>query len=217
MTIQGYHRKSADEFGQGVSVVQAFAASGFAAVDVQFSTDRPLNLLLRCELMPVDEPNDAKRGRQAAPHFVTLKRVSGVEWRRLSFAGEEESSRRWYLLRLDLIRAVPAGDDVRSVPDTTSDDRRDRVGVIVSRDNVFGGGALWIGDHRQIGSLSLRAFSRRTAFERFRADVAPTLPPALRSASIEAAIAVAYLCALATVVYALLIGDPRGGVGASSD
>jgi hypothetical protein len=208
VTIQGYHRLSADEFGRGAIVSQAFnmEASGLAAAEVQFSTDRPLNLLLRCDLRPIDEPN-AERTAPAVTQFVTIKRVSGMEWRRLSFPREEGSRLRWYLLRLELIGAAPAADD-SPMPVKPSADRRNRVGVIVSIDNVFGGGAMWIDDRRQIGSLSLRAFShRRTAFARFRVDVAPSLPRALRSGAIEVAIAGAYQLALLTVLYALLVGD----------
>jgi hypothetical protein len=208
VSIQGYHRKSADEFGRGAIIAQAFhmEASGFAAADVQFSTDRPLNLLLRCDLTPIDEPN-AERTAPAVTQFVTIKRVSGVEWRRLSFPREEGSSLRWYLLRLELIGAAPAGDD-SPLPVKPSAERRDRVGVIVSIDNVFGGGALWVDDRRQIGSLSIRAFSRwRTAFDRFRIDVAPKLPRALQSVVVEVALVAAYQLALLTVLYALLVGD----------
>jgi hypothetical protein len=82
------------------------------------------------------------------------------------------------------------------------------VGVIVSTDNVYGGGAMWIDDRRQIGSLSLRAFSRwRTAFERFAVDVRPKLPRSLQSVSVEIALAAAYQLALLIVLYALLVGD----------
>src|SRR5688572_9203646 len=173
LTIQGFHRKPADEFGRGVAIFQAFQfkASGLAAVEVQFSTDRPLNLLLRVELTAIDEPN-APRSAPAVSQFVTIKRVSGVEWRRLAFPGEDASGMRWYLLRLELIDAVPADGPSPAKPPA---ERQDRVGVIVSIDNVYGGGAMWIGEQRQIGSLSLRAFSRwRTAYQRFRIDVAPT-------------------------------------------
>jgi hypothetical protein len=208
VSIQGFHRKSADEFGRGVAISQAFQfqASGFAAVEVQFSTDRPLNLLLRTELTPIDEPN-AARSAPTVSQFVTIKRVSGVEWRRIAFPGEETAGMRWYLLRLELIGAAPA-DDPSPMSLKPPADRPDRVGVIVSIDNVYGGGAMWIGDRRQIGSLSLRAFSHwRTAFERFRTDVAPSLPRELQSGLVEVAIAVGYQVALLTVLYALLVGD----------
>ena len=67
---------------------------------------------------------------------------------------------------------------------------------------------MWIDDRRQIGSLSLRAFSHwRTAFERFRVDVAPKLPRALQSAVVDIALVAAYQMALLTVLYALLVGD----------
>jgi hypothetical protein len=209
VTIQGFHRKSADEFGRGVAISQAFQfnASGFAAAEVQFSTDRPLNLLLRCDLTPIDEPN-APRSAPTVTHFVTIKGVSGVEWRRLSFPGEETAGMRWYLLRLALVGVTPADEADRPPVTPSAADAADRVGVIVSIDNVYGGGAMWIDDRRQIGSLSLRAFSRwRTAFQRFRADVAPSLPRVLRSAAVEVAIGLAYPLALLTVLYALLVGD----------
>jgi len=208
VSIEGYHRKSADEFGRGAVISQAFhmEASGFTSADVQFSTDRPLNLLLRCDLTPIDEPN-APRTAPPLTQFVTIKRVSGVEWRRLSFPGEETSGLRWYLLRLELVGVSPA-DEAGQQPVKPSADAVDRVGVIVSIDNVYGGGAMWIDDRRQIGSLSLRAFSRwRTAFERFRIDVAPKLPRALQSAVVDIALVAAYQMALLTVLYALLVGD----------
>lgn len=219
LTIQGFHRQPADEFGRGVAISQAFQfmASGFAAAEVQFSTDRPLTLLLRAELTPIDEPN-APRSAPAVSQYVTIKHVSGVEWRRITFSGEEAAGMRWYLLRLELIDAVPVGESGR-LPAKAPADRPDRVGVIVSIDNVYGGGAMWIGERRQIGSLSLRAFSRwRTAYQRFRVDVAPALPRAVQSGLVEIAIAAAYQMALLAVLYALLIGDARtSGVGAASD
>jgi len=152
---------------------------------------------------------ESVKPRTAPPltQFVTIKRVSGVEWRRLSFPGEETSGLRWYLLRLELVGVSPA-DEAGQQPVKPSADAVDRVGVIVSIDNVYGGGAMWIDDRRQIGSLSLRAFSRwRTAFERFRIDVAPKLPRALQSAVVDIALVAAYQMALLTVLYALLVGD----------
>jgi hypothetical protein len=206
VTIQGYHRKAAEEFGQGKRISQAFrmTASGLSAIDVQFSTDRPLTLMIRCELSEIVEPG-SPREQLVSRQFVTLKRVSGVEWRRISFPSVEMSDRRWYLLRLDFIGAVPPDDSPRlsanPVPDPSA-----RVAVIVSTDNVFGGGALWVADNRQLGSLSLRAFTvRPTAYERFRADVAPSLPRPLHHTVLDVAIAFAYHAAMLTVLYALLI------------
>jgi hypothetical protein len=151
------------------------------------------------DLLESDGPG-SPRERLVSSQFITLKRVSGVEWRRLSFPTVETSLRRGYLLRLDLVDVVAADDDLRA--------QHPRVAVMVSTDNVFGGGAMWIGDRRQLGSLSLRAFSRlRTAFERFRVDVAPSLPRQLQSGLVEVVIAVGYQVALLTVLYALLVGD----------
>ena len=209
VTIQGNHLKAADEFGEGVPISQTFgmSASGLSSVEVQFSTDRPLNLMIRCDLLESDGLGST-RERLVASQFTTLKQVSGVEWRRLSFATVETSLKRGYRLQLDLVGAVAANDDSAQRSGEAAPERRPRVAVMVSTDNVFGGGAMWIGDRRQLGSLSLRAFSRlRTAFERFRTDVAPSLPRELQSGLVEVAIAVGYQVALLTVLYALLVGD----------
>src|SRR5207247_2777387 len=116
---------------------------------------------------------------------------SGVEWRRISFPAEAMSDQGWFVLRLSLIGAVPP-DVSRQLGAAPAPDPPARVGVIVSTDNVFGGGALWIADNRQLGSLSLRAFSLRpTAYERFRADGAPSLPRPLHNAVLDVAIALA--------------------------
>jgi hypothetical protein len=204
--IQGYHLKAADEFGRGARVTQAFRmlGGGLSDLDVQFSTDRPLTLMIRCEVTETDDRGE--HPRTVANQVVTAKRVSGVEWRRISFAPVDSSDKRWYFLRLELIGSA-AADDFRPGAVETSTDRRDRVAVMVSRDNVFGGGAMWIADNRQLGSLSLRAFSRRrTAYARFRAGVTPSLPPPLRSGFVDIAIAVVYQAALLTVIYAWLAG-----------
>src|SRR5262245_11693724 len=71
VSIQGYHLKAADEFGEGVQVSQAFhmnANDGLSAIDVQFSTDQPLTLLVRYEVSEIRSPatygetRDAIRG-----------------------------------------------------------------------------------------------------------------------------------------------------------
>jgi hypothetical protein len=209
VTIQGYHRKTADEFGSGTRISQAFrmTGGGLSAVDVQFSTDRPLDLMIRCELAENDEPGSLN-GRVISSQVATLKHVSGMEWRRISFPPVEESDQRWYVLRLDLIGAVSRDDYPRRPGDASS---QPRVAVIVSRENVYGGGALWIADRRQLGSLFLRGFShRRTAYERFRADLAPSLPRPLNNAILDVGIAIVYQAAMVAVIYALLIGESKG-------
>jgi hypothetical protein len=210
LTIQGYHLKSADDFGQGAGVSQLFAMNGdgLSAMAVQFSTDRPLTLLLRCELAeiaPPGSPGESPYAFGSTSLFVTIKNVSGVEWRRIRFPTVEASNKRWYVLRLALVKAVPADAIADTTPATP--DPLPRVGLMVSRENVFGGGALWISDRRQLGSLSIRAFTqRRTAYARFRADLTPVLPPLLRNAGIQLALFVGYQAALLIVVYVLLAG-----------
>jgi hypothetical protein len=226
VSIQGFHLKAADEFGEGVQVSQAFqmGANGLSAIDVQFSTDQPLTLLVRYEVSEIRPPGTFEEIRDAirtTSGSVTLKRVSGVEWRRISFSSMEGSDKRWFVIRLALIDAVPV-DGIQLRSRAAPDRLQPPVGLMISRDNVFGGGALWISDRRQLGSLSLRAFShRRTAYQRFRADLAPTLPPILRSAAVELTIAVAYQWALLTVLYAVLksvaISSSTSASGASID
>src|SRR5262245_41594840 len=178
VSIQGYHLKAADEFGEGVQVSQAFQmnADGLSAIDVQFSTDQPLTLLVRYEVSEIRPPGTYEETRQAirgSTGYLTIKQLSGVEWRRISFPPVDGSVKRWFALRLALIDAVPSGD-AHSTLSVARLNRRPRVGLMISRENVFGGGALWIADRRQLGSMSVRAFSHlRTAYERFRADLAP--------------------------------------------
>lgn len=222
VTIEGFHRKAADEFGEGVQVSQAFrmTANGLDAVDVQFSTDQPLTLMVRCDLAEISEPRNESE-RLSSTQFITFKQVSGVEWRRISFPTVEETSdKRWYLLRLNLISAVaPGGSAAR--PASPSAVEKPRVGPIISTDNVFGGGSMWIADRRQLGSLSLRAFTRRrTAYARFRADVVPTLPRALQNPVVHLGLAGGYQAAMLAVVYALLFGVtsvPASGARAATD
>jgi len=226
VSIQGYHRKAADDFGEGVQISQAFQmnANSLSAIDVQFSTDQPLTLLVRYEVAEIRPPGTYEETRQAirgSSGYLTVKQLSGVEWRRISFPLLEGSDKRWFALRLALIDAI-AADEAHPKLSGARPDRRPRVGLMISRDNVFGGGALWIADRRQLGSMSLRAFShRRTAYERFRADLAPTLPPIVRNAAVELLMAFAYAGALVIVVYALLMGGvtstPTSSAGASSD
>lgn len=222
VTIQGFHRKAADEFGQGVQVSQAFrmTANGLDAVEVQFSTDQLLTLMVRCELAEISQPR-TENERLSSRQFITFKQVSGVDWRRISFPTVEETSdKRWYILRLDLVSAVPAGESGALRPSQPADEKP-RVGPIISTDNVFGGGSMWIADRRQLGSLSLRAYThRRTAYARFRADVAPTLPRVLQNPAVHLGMAVVYQAAMLAMVYALLFGvtsTPTSGARAATD
>lgn len=226
VSIQGYHLKAADEFGDGVQLSQAFLmnANGLSAIDVQFSTDQPLTLLVRYEVSEITPPGTYEETRQAirgSSGYLTVKQLSGVEWRRISFPRMDGSDKRWFALRLALNDAVPS-DEAYPKLSAARPDRRPRVGLMVSRENVFGGGALWIADRRQLGSMSVRVFSqRRTAYERFRADLAPTLPPMFKHAAVELLIAIAYQGALLIVVYALLMGGltsrPISSAAASTD
>lgn len=212
VVIEGHHPRFADEFGQGARVSQAFrmVGNGLTAFDVRFSTDRLLTLLIRCELAQIAIPESREEPREAVVHtwFVTIKRVSGVEWRRITFPPEEHSHARVYVVRLQLINAAPVEDGTAAqVRHEPPPDRRPRVALVVSKDNVLGGGTLWIADRRQVGSLSLRVLTHaRTAYEQFRAVVTPALPSALRSMGLVVIVAIVYQGALLTVVYALLIG-----------
>jgi hypothetical protein len=200
--IQGQHERPAYEFGEGARVSQTFQmiGTGLTAFDVKFAADRSATLLLECELAE----EDAERpGRLIAVHrwFVTLKRVSGVEWSRITFPPIIQSNKRQYMFRFQLIGAAAAPHPEPEKP------LRPRVAVIVSTDNVLGGGVLWVGDQRQAGSLSLRAFTQtRTAYRRFRADVAPGLPSWLQNPIVEIAILIAYQWALLAVMWVLMTG-----------
>jgi hypothetical protein len=210
VAIEGARPAFANEFGQGARVSQAFQmmGDGLTAFDVRFSTDRPVTMIVQCELSRFDMPDAAPERSWA----TTIKRVSGVEWRRIEFPPIQASNNHPYTLRLQLISSVADdGTSPLSIHDSPSGERpageRPRVALVASKDNVVAGGALRIADRRQVGSLSLRAFtSVRTAYGLFRTDVAPHLPGALSNAPVDLIIALAYQWALLTVVYALLAG-----------
>ena len=213
LTIEGAHPWFANEFGEGAQVSETFEMSGngLTAVDVRFSTDRPVTLIVRCELSQLYTTDPGRTW------FATIKRVSGVEWRRIQFPPIEWSNANVYTLGLQLIAAVPID---AAAPQATHDrpsDKRPRVALVISKDNVLGGGLLFIADSRRIGSLSLRAFTRqRTAYGRFRVDVTPKLPPALRHAAVDVLLAIAYQWALLTVIYSLVVGQRGGSAPAAS-
>jgi hypothetical protein len=211
LSIQGSHRRLVDEFGRGEPISQTFLmiGNGMKAIDVQFAANQPVTVLLRCELvqMPTYGSADAV---SSYTWFATVKRLSGAEWRRISFPPVEMSNTRSFELRLQLIRAVTADDDGTRQLMHPPPDGGPAVAILASKENLFGGGVLSIADKRQSGSLFLRAFTRsRTAYERFRADVAPTLPSVLKNPVVELALLIGYQWALLTVIYAVLLGSGR--------
>ena len=209
VTIQGRHVRAADEFGQGERIAQGFEmiGNGFTAVDVQLATEGTATVLIACELSRID-PSRPDAPITERVWSVPLKRISGVQWRRLVFPALEHSNARIYVLQLRLIGVIEGEQTLAASMRVPSRERPLPIAIVVSRENILGGGSLWIGDQRQLGSLSLRAFThRRTAYERFRADVAPTLPAALRNPAVELAIAIAYQWALLMILRALVMGD----------
>jgi hypothetical protein len=217
VAIEGQHPRVVQLTANGPAVLQMFemTAGGITAIDLRVSTDQPATVLLRCRLSDVTETTPGieepmlLRHRSAAPTqvttswFVTMKHVSGTEWRRVAVPDGRAFVPGIYELWLQLV-------DVHV-------DRRDRnpasagspvrAGLVASVDNVLGGGSLWIGDQRQLGSLSIRVYSQaRNAFAQFRADTASDLSGVLASAAVMIGIAVVYQASLVAVVYMLTIG-----------
>jgi hypothetical protein len=209
LAIQGRHVRSAYEFGQGERVSQGFEmiGNGFTALDVQLMTEGTATVLIACELLRID-PNRPDAPITERAWSVPVKRVSGVQWRRITFPPLTNSNAQIYYLQLRLIGVIEGEQTLAALMRVPSREHPLPVALVVSRENILGGGSLWIGDQRQLGSLSLRAFThRRTAYERFQADVAPTLPAALRNPAVELVMAIAYQWALLMILRALVMGD----------
>jgi hypothetical protein len=219
LVIEGAHTAPVRQFGEGTPVAQTFRMIGneLDAIAVQFSSETPANLLVQCDLLETS-PGPDRSERVLHSWSTTIKRVSGVEWRRLELPPLASSHRRTLMLRLQLIGAAAVDTSIPLEMRNLRPEARPQVAVIASTDNVFGGGMLWVGEHRETGSLSLRAYTRRrTAYQRYRAEVAPALPPILRSGAVAVLLAVAYQWALLTVIYrliadALTAREPRAAI-----
>jgi hypothetical protein len=211
LAIVGQHLHAAEAFGDGTPITQSFGmpANGLTAFELRVSAAQPATMLVRCELLrqhtmrpePVVE-------RQ---WLATIKRVTGVEWRRVTFPAIADSrGGDPFTLRLQLLAAAPADEPTGSLEQLRLNPQL-KIGVMVSSDNVLGGGALYIGDRRQLGSLALRAYTQRsTAYERFRGEIVPTLPGVFKETSVTISLLAAYQIALATVLYAVLTGVSTG-------
>jgi hypothetical protein len=218
VAIAGQHRRLIAEFGAGVPVVQAFQmlGNGLNAVDVQFSAETPTTLLVRCELSQIEPRNplesptpyaESTITRYSDSWVATIKRVSGVEWRTITFPAVDSSDRRIYALRLQLAGAASEDDVAAARLRGFPRGGAPGVALVASRENVLGGGALWISDRRQIGSLSMRAFAlERTGYGLMRAQILPGLPPPLSNPAVAIALVAAYQVALLIVVFTLVAG-----------
>jgi hypothetical protein len=212
VSIEGNHRRDVDEFGRGVPVSQTFVmiGNGLRGIDVRFDADTPATLLVRCELAQIATPG-VTEPLVSREWFENVKRVSGTEWRRLSFPAIASSNGRSFVLRLQVIRAVVADGDPAARMRLPAD--APPVAIVASKENIVGGGMLSISERPQNGSLFLRAFTTtRTAYSRFRADVAPTLPGALKNPIVELAILIGYQWALLAVIFSVLTGADGGAM-----
>jgi hypothetical protein len=215
VSIEGQNRRVIEEFGRGEAVLQLLnARKDLASFEIRVSTTTPTTLFLQCDLLdiqrgtPAEPPTQFGEGTRVAVRATwaaTLAGVSGVEWRRIAIPRVDAPDEGTYAVRLRLVDAMPASGAPRPHPAGLPAGGIPGVALIASKDNVLGGGAMWIGERRQLGSVSLHVFTgSRTAYERFRAQIAPRLPRPLGHPAVVVAIAVAYQCALAAVVYALL-------------
>lgn len=207
VSILGNHRRDVEAFGRGVPISQMFLmiGNGLRGIDVRLAADTPATLLIRCQLAQIAPSPGISEPLVSREWFENVKRVSGTEWRRLSFPAIGASNARLFVLRLQVIRAVVADGDPAARMRLPADGPR--IAIVASKDNVVGGGMLSISERPQNGSLFLRAFTTtRTAYSRFRADVAPTLPGVLKSPIVELAVLIGYQWALLTVVFSVLTG-----------
>jgi hypothetical protein len=206
LTIAGSHPTEVIEFHAGTRISQTFqmVGSNLDAIAVRFSTDEPVTFLVQCELTPITTASAQDDPAEPYRWSTTVKRVSGTEWRRLEFPAIASSHRQTYVFRMELIAAARVED---GVPRPIGKSPWPKVTVIASGDNVIGGGSFHIGSDRQVGSLSMRAFTRsRTAYAQYQTDVAPTLPALVRNGVVAVALAVVYQWALLTLAFRLLAG-----------
>lgn len=134
-----------------------------------------------------------------APERVRLHTIAWILMAVVVAEWTRAPPRETYRLRLQLIGA-PA----------PSSGSGHRVAIVASQENIVGGGSLWLAERRQLGSLSLRAFTReRTAYGRLRAAVAPLVPSPFANPAVALIALIAYQSALAALVYALLFARHR--------
>ena len=191
------------QFRDGAAVEHGFlmAGDGLKAVSVRFEAERPTSMLVSCVLSLGDDANPEARA-EIYRWTQTVEARSGGNWKRFDFPSVGASNNRYYKFKIRLLDAWPAGPIERARPHD-----RPPIAIVASTDNPPRGGALWIDEVRQPGSLYLRAHNEGdTRYGRFRLETEPKLPALLRRRSIQIALALAYHVALLTFAYVTLFG-----------
>ena len=190
--IEGERAYDVIEFTDGATVSQAFLmrGDGLQAVRVRFSSDAAASVKLQWTLWRgyADHPSDMTRAFEGVQ---ALDLRPGRQWKSLTFTRDGSSNDRWYTIQLVLLEHQP--------------DRAHRVAVVASSDNPERGGALWVNDRRQTGSLFMQAERRdRTLYRRFLAEVGPNLPPVFRIRTVQRVVFGAFHWALIVFAYAVI-------------
>lgn len=190
--IQGDVPRLITQFGEGRTVRQAFLmrGAGLHQVQVLISSARKQELPIDWTLwrgLP-DEPATFTVAFQSTQRMPLR---AGRQWITFSFPRDGVSNDRWYTIE---ITAKPDAGMQASEP----------VAIHASHDNPERGGALWINDVRQPGSLTIRADGRgRTLYGRFQLEAAPHLPGALASPVVQLIVVISLHWAFWTVAVAL--------------
>jgi O-antigen ligase/polysaccharide polymerase Wzy-like membrane protein len=216
VAIQGRQVRLADDFGKRVPLTQTFQMIGpdLSAIDVRLAADPPATVLVRCDVSVIE----SEKSEPSAPprtFWLTVRNVADPQWHRLALPALATAKVATFVVRLRLAARTPA-DGPASTARSSAPDGAPRVAIAVSDDNVLGGGQLYIDDKRQLGSLSMRAYtSAPTAWVRLRNTLDPALPPGLGNRAVFVAVMiVGYQLAFVAVMYTLLTGAAAAPIGA---
>ncbi len=198
--IEGVETYEIGEFCLGGAVAQAFLmrGDGMQAVSIRLASNGVTTARIQWTLWRgfPDQPKEMTRAFEGAEVFDLRP---GRQWKTITFTRDGSSRDRWYTLQLRLLDPQPAPSP--------------RVSIVASHDNPDRGGALFVNDIRQPGSLNIRAERRgQTLYRRFLAEAAPNLPAVLQVAAVQWAVAIVLHWALIIFAYAVLSADREGTV-----
>ena len=192
--IEGERPRVMREFGEGQSVRQAFLMQGAGLHQVRVMISSP-----RQQEFPVDWtlwrglPDEPATFTPAFQSKQTLSLRPGRHWVTLSFPRDSLSNDRWYTIEITAAS--------RDASLSTSEP----VAMFATHDNPERGGALWLNNVRQPGSLNIRADRQgRTLYRRFEVEALPHLPRVFANPVVQGVVVIAFHWAFWTVSFALL-------------
>lgn len=200
---QGQSPYAISEFAEGKVVSHAFLmrGDGLHAVRVKLTSSDATRARLGWRLF-AGQPDQPSELFLAFEGVASLDLRPGPQWQALSFTRNGSSNNRWFTLELQLLDTVADTSRPGSLPL--------RVELIATHDNPERGGALWVNNVRQTGSLLLDADTiGRTAYRRFKLEAEPHLPAPFRSGLAQVLAVLAFHCAFLVFAWAALSDAPR--------